>query len=127
MMRTCKTVLRCARKLLKQKNGFPRIYELAHKTGLPPQDVFDACKILTDQWYMEYLYPVEGGKASPLPDGVRLTLKGKHPVEYVRSQLVKYLKAHWISLLALLVSLAALAVSVLSALYPSVVKVILLS
>lgn len=127
MMRTCKIVLRCARELLKQKNGFPRIYELARKTGLPPEDVFDACKILTDQWYMEYLYPIEDGKTSQLPDGVRLTLKGKHPVEYAWSQLMKYLKAHWISILALLVSFSALALSVLSALYPGVVKVILLN
>ena len=75
---------------------------------------------------MEYLYPVKDGKTSQFPDRVRLTLKGKRPIEYAWSQLVKYLKDHWISILALFVSLAALAVSVLSALYPGVVKVILL-
>ena len=127
MMRTCKIVLRCARKLYKQKNGLPKIYELSHKTGLPPEDVFDACKILTDQWYMEYLYPIKDGETSQSPDGVRLTLKGRHPIEHARSRLVEYLKTHWISLLALVVSLAALIVSVLSALYPGVIRVILLN
>lgn len=127
MMRTCKIVLRCARKLCKQKMGFPKIYELAYKTGLPPEDVFDACKILTDQWYMAYLYPVDNGKTSPIPDRVRLTLKGRHPVEYTWSRCKEYLKIHWISLLALLVSVAALAVSVISAIYPGIVKVILLN
>lgn len=125
-MRTCKIVLKCARKLYAQKNGTPRIYEIAYTTKLPPSDVFDACKILTDQWYMKYLYPVQDGKASALPDGVMLTLKGRHPIEYALSQCREYIKAHWISILALLVSTAALTVSILTALYPGVVRVILI-
>ena len=127
MMKTCKVVLRCAQKLHKQKIGSPLIYDIAQETGLHPSDVFDACKILTEQGYLEYLYPVENGQKSALPDSVRLTLKGRHPTEYAWSQCKDYLREHWISLLALLVSIAALAVSVVSALYPWIVRVILLN
>lgn len=125
-MRTCKIVLRCARKLYKLQIDRPTIGELVRQTRLPTEDVFDACKILTDQWYMKFLYADGDRTTSSCPGGVTLTIKGRHPIEYTRNQCTEYLKAHWISLLALLVSIAALTVSVLSALYPGVVKVILI-
>lgn len=105
-MRTCKVILRCVRKFYRL--GTPDIYELAHKTGLHPTDVMDACKILEKDGYLEYTYQVVNGKTSSIPGGVRLTLKGRKPVEYFWSQLKEYFKRNWIAIAALIISIVSL-------------------
>lgn len=117
MMKTCKRVLRCARKMKQEKIGYPTFYELATRAKLHPDDVFEACKILVEQKYMEYGYPVVDGETSPLPSCVYLTLKGRKPFEYKTSQFRRYAREKWIDFLALLVAIIALIVSIIALKY----------
>lgn len=128
MMKTCKIVLRTVRAMHHEQKRGPNFQEIAARAGLPAENVLDACKILTGQWYFEYLYPAGAsidGRPTP-PRGVRLTLKGEKPLEYAVSQVKEFLKSNWMALLSLVVSVAALGASILSALFPDVVRVILL-
>lgn len=127
MMKTCKIVLRTVRTMHREQKWGPNFQEISARANLPVENVLDACKILTKQWYLEYLYPAVANSDRPVPPhGVRLTLKGEKPREYTMSQAVEFLKVNWISLFSLFVSAAALAISILSALFPGVVRVILL-
>lgn len=108
MMRTCRKVLRCIRKLRREQNWYPYFRDISLKSGLHPSDVDGACAILEKQGYIQYGYPVINGETSPIPDCVFLTLKGRKPAEYSASQFCKYMKKNWIAILALIISFVAL-------------------
>lgn len=127
MMKSCKAVLQCVRELHRRGNWGPSFLEIAQHSGLHPNDVIDACKLLTDEWYLAYLYPAASAAPGAVPPhGVRLTLKGDRPVEYACSQIRDFLKKNWISLLSLAISGAALAVSLSSDPLPDVIRVLVL-
>lgn len=127
MMKTCKIVLRCVRTLRREGNWYPNFVEIAQRSGVHPSDVIDACKILTQQWYLEYMYPAVPDKTGPIPpNGVRITIKGDKPFEYARSQIGEFLKKNWIALLSLVVSVVALAVSLSSDPPPDIIRVLVL-
>lgn len=112
MMRTCKKVLRCTQKYYKR--GYPDFYEIAKKAGMHPSDVMGACKVLVDQGYMEYTYPVVDGVTCTAPAGCSLTLKGRNPVEYFESQAKAYMKEKWIDILALSIATISLIISIIA-------------
>lgn len=107
-MKTCKKVLRAAIKLKRQKNGYPNFSELSKMSNLHPHDVDEACRILVDDGYMIYIYPVVNGEKQPLPCGISLTLYGYKPMERFSEKAFVYLKDHWIDILALIISILAL-------------------
>ncbi|WP_140401252.1 hypothetical protein [Anaeromassilibacillus sp. An200] len=126
MMKTCKTVLRTAQKMRDNGNWYPTFYELATDSKLHPHDVIEACKLLEKDKYIGYLYPSDHPEDKRIPNGISLTLKGYKPKEYAISQFRKYLKNNWISLVALIISICALIISISSAIFPGIVRVILL-
>lgn len=126
MMKTCKTVLHTAQKMKEHGNWYPTFYELSAESKLHPQDVIEACKLLEKDKYIGYLYPSDHPKDKRIPNKISLTLKGYRPKEYAINQFKEYIKNNWISLAALIVSICALIISVLSAVFPGVVRVILL-
>lgn len=106
MMQTCKKVLRCVRK--NYKNGYPSFYEISSKLKMHPADVDSACKVLVEDGYMAYHYQIADGKATTIPGGIYLTLKGQKLEEYRISQVQDWLKNNWLGLVALAVSIVAL-------------------
>lgn len=126
MMKTCKTVLYTAQKLKEHENWYPTFYELAVESKLHPQDVIEACKLLEKDKYVEYFYRSGHPENKRIPNGISLTLKGYKPKEYAINQFREYLKNNWISLVALIISICALIISISSAIFPGIVRVILL-
>ena len=118
MMKTCRIVLRCARKMKKQKIGFPTFHDLTVATELHPSDVDDACEALVKLGYMKYGYPVMDGKTSTLPNCVYLTLNGRKQMEYGSNQFKDYVKEKWIDFFALIVAFTALIISIAALLKP---------
>lgn len=126
MMKTCKIVLCTAQKMRDNGNWYPTFYELSAESKLHPQDVIEACKLLEKEEYVGYVYPNGHPEGKRLPCGVSLTLKGYKPKEYAINQFKEYIKSNWISLAALIISVCALIISILSAIFPGIVRVILL-
>ncbi len=106
MMQTCKKVLRCVRK--NYKNGYPSFYEISSKLNMHPLDVDSACKVLVEEGYVAYHYQIANGKATTIPGGIYLTLKGRKPTEFFFDQLRDYLKKNWIAITALIISIVSL-------------------
>lgn len=72
-------------------------------------DVTEAVLLLKEKGYLRN-YLNEHGK----PVGVTLTLRSRHPVEFLFIDFFEYLFQNWTSILALLISGASLALAILA-------------
>ena len=112
MMRDCKRILRELRQMEQDGNSAPTFEEVTDRLKLTLDDVVRFCAYLKEHGRLDYLYQVEDGKLLDTPERITLTLRGKYPVRYVLGEFTGYLVKNWMSLIALGISAAALAVSV---------------
>lgn len=107
MMKTCKTVLTCARKLYSKQQHYPTMEELARATGLNFDEVIASCRELKQNGFLEYTYRVDSKGKSDVVAGITLNIKGQKPKEYVLDSLLNYLKKNLVAIIALIISIAA--------------------
>mgnify|MGYP000351463469 CR=1 FL=1 len=84
------------------------IDDLAQKLSMPTEDIRAASRFLVEKGYLEYQ------KAGDRNAGFHLSHQGLHYKYFRRQKILKYIAEKWIDFFALLLSICALIVSVIS-------------
>ena len=108
MMKTCKTVLRCAREFWNKGNTCPQINELVRTTGLTFDEVIAACRTLKSDGYFEYTHAIGPDGKCEMVNGIVLCTKGQKSKEFIVESVRQFLINNLIGIIALTISIIAL-------------------
>lgn len=92
------------------------IYELSDRINIPTEDVRACIRYLNEIGYIEYQYTRTSKEHRAV--GFHLSHKGLHYKHFRKQEILAYIAEKWIDFLSMLLSLAAIIISIIALMTP---------